>query len=177
MTKFCKAWRGFAPSPSTTILCPAAATSHKTHRDVGAPEEHQAHFRRHREEAHLTPRTPSCYSYMHKFSCCTSLEHWRGEFEGPGPEKGNVGLYPHAGSHRPTEAVAIYTDIGSALECNKSLHVYPSVRKGCRSYFLCLFNPQLQNCCGNHPAVATACQLWKTNPNPGTKGKTTMEHE
>lgn len=74
------------------------------------------------------------------------------------------------------EAVPIYTDIGSALEFNKSLHVYPSVGKGCRSYFLCLFNPQLQNCWGNHPAAVTAHQLWKTNPNPGTKAKTTMEH-
>lgn len=25
--------------------------------------------------------------------------------------------------------------------------------------------------------MATACQLWKTNPNPGTKGKTTVEHK
>lgn len=125
----------------------------------------------------MTPRTPSCYSHMPKFSCCKSPEHWREEFEGPGPKMGNVGSYPCASSHRPTEAVPIYTDIGSALEFNKSLHVYPSVGKGCRSYFLCLFNPQLQNCCRKHPAAATARQLWKTNLNPETKGKSTVEHE
>lgn len=34
----------------------------------------------------VTLRTPSCYSHMHKFSCCKSLELWRREFEGPGPK-------------------------------------------------------------------------------------------
>lgn len=57
------------------------------------------------------------------------------------------------------------------LEFNKSLHAYPSVGKGCQSYFP-----------GSGTAVGTtssgqACQLWKTNPNLGTKGKTTMEHK
>lgn len=66
------------------------------------------------------------------------------------------------------EAVPIYTDTGSALEFNKSLHVYPSVGKGCLPV-------PFQSPAWNRPAAATACQLWKTNP--GTKDKTTMEHE
>lgn len=125
----------------------------------------------------MTPRTPSCHAHVHRLSCCKSLEHWRREPEGPGPKKGSVGSYLNVSSHRPMEAVLIYTDSGSALEFNKSLHVYPSVGKGCQSCFLCPFNPQLWKHCGNHPAAATAHQLWKTNSNPGTKGKTTMEHE
>lgn len=45
------------PITSTTILCPAPATSHKIHGDVGPPEEHQAHFRRYKEEAPGTSDT------------------------------------------------------------------------------------------------------------------------